>query len=462
MHEEQPEVAAQEEEGLVSPEAPSQHDPTRREQSEIPKESPYSSDGVTWNTLVERAQEETFERRRLARLQQEVAKLKLSNGLDRRLQATSTIAYGNLIDQFKGDDQAGFTGLFEASERLSARCESSFKDEKAANPYTVPEAAELTHQAFQVAADDAESILSFLDRLRTDLDYLSNLIADLPSSELSTLTSCYHPAGVELSILANHSHGRTSAYSRDSQMMKLSRRMDNIDVFHNKDPYFAMLYTIFDPSALAGSREDILRKEVWARTCARVVTDGKEGSEEFIIATIDAFTSTDDWDLQTDIGSFVLEVLAEGWFILDPPIDEPDDTTGSNWEPERASHAIAVAEFFDRRAERFLNMLAKQGRNPIPTDCLDFIRLILSHVNDPQTRELAKKFIVSRWYFASFITSLLVYPEVRLRSHVIAWSSHVLGSRTLPGSSYWSQCPSKDTSSPCSSYTDTGLLGLGS
>ena len=406
-----------------------------------PPENQSFPDAVQWQTLVQKAEMEGYERQRFRRLQQEMEQLRFSEGLEQRLQATSAIAYGNMIDQFKGDDQAGFTGLFEASERLSSRCAVATETatEVSLESPLDPDGLDDPHGAPNLAQDEMESILCFLNRLRTDLDYLSDLISNLPPSDLSSLTSSYHPAGVDLSILPNHSHGRTDAYSRDSQMMKLSRRMDNIEVFHIKDPYFALLHTVFDSSARPDSQECQLRREVWTRTCAKVATTGREGSEEFIIATIDSFTSTEHWALQDDFELYVSNVIAEGWFILDPPVDDSLDTPGTNWEPERASHAIAVAEFFDRHVETLLSMLASGPESLLPADCLAFVQLTLSHIQNLQTQDLVKKFIVSRWYFASFVTSSLVYPEVRspeLRKCEKV-SLIVKGSWALPRSAYW-------------------------
>lgn len=373
---------------------------------------------IAWQTLVEEAEKEGYERRRLVRLQQDVERKTFAQGLEDRLQATASISYGNMIDQFKGDDQAGFTGLFEASERLSKRCinslamtPSSYQETET----TFPGARTTPDEASQLDAVAMEPILSFLDRLRTDLDYLSDLISNLPSSELSSLTSSYHPAGVDLSVLPNHSHGKTDVFSRDSQMMKLSRRMDNIDCFHTRDPYFVLLHTIFNPWAGPISRERRTRREVWARTCAKIATDRSDGSEEFVIATIDSFASFDEWTLRDDLDLYISNVITEGWFILDPPDDDSVENSGYHWEPERASHAIAVAEFFDRQSEALLGILAGSIDRLLPEDCIAFIRSILSHVGDQQMQDLLQKFIVSRWFFASFITSLLVYPEVNQR-----------------------------------------------
>ena len=377
------------------------------------------SSPMSLEDLQELAQEEKYQKYQVKSLDADAKSLMLSNGLNRRLASTLSIAYGNMIDQFKGDDQAGFTGLFEASERLLSHCKSmgqdfpSNQDSKSKRPYVDSTLGqEATGPIYELPLEDQDFIAAFLNKLRTDLDYLADLICDLSSPELTALTSSYHPAGVELSVLPNHSHGRTQAYSRDSQMMKLSRRMDNINRFHNQDPFFTLLHGIFDSSSPVGSFEHSRKTKIWAKTCAKVMTEGKLGSEEFVIATIDSFVDTKDWALRSDIEIYLLSILAEGHFLLEPPTESSPEKSGL-MEPDHESHAIAVAEFFDKHTRKLFSLLtASSSIEAIPQGVLKFIHNILHQITNGQIRELAKKFIVSRWYFASFLSSLLMYPEV--------------------------------------------------
>lgn len=371
--------------------------------------------------LINMARDADYENQRAATLEAKVKNLAARNNVHRRLKDTLSIAYANMIDQYKGDDQAGFTGLYEACERLTTQCDPHGQGSTEADTITsgLPSVAadgdeELESPRPLLRDEDQDSILTFLNKIRTELDYLADLISGLPSQELSALTSSYHPAGVDLSVLPNHSHGRTQAYSRDSQMMKLSRRMDGIDRFHNQDPYFCLLYGLFDSSASLDSTEHRRKNQIWARTTSRVMCAGKLGSEEFTVATIDSFVSTKDWTLKPNLEIYLLQVLSEGHFLLDPPEENLNAKPGS-MEPDKASHAIAVAEFFDKYTRRLFAMLTASGpSDAIPKGVLGLIHSILLDIRDGQMRELAKKFIVSRWYFASFLSSVLVYPEVGL------------------------------------------------
>ena len=382
------------------------------------EEARLGSSAVSLEELATLAEQEDYERRRTLSLEAEVTHLSLSNGLKTRLRDTFSIAYKNMIDQYKGDDQAGFTGLYEACERLMALNSIPGQEIPAvvetttAEDAQVPDSTACRSLIHGLRPDDQDIINTFLSRIRTDLDYLANLISSLPSEELTALTASYHPAGIDLSVLPNHSHGRTQVYSRDSQMMKLSRRMDSIDRFHNQDPYFALLYGVFDSSSALDSLEQRRKIDVWSRTCAKIMTEGKPGSEEFAIATIDAFNEKSDWTLKPDMELFLLQVLAEGSFLLDPSTEPFPEKPGSV-QPDGASHAIAVAEFFDRQIRRLFSLLSAGSPSAaIPQSVLNFIHGILHQIQDAQIQGLAKKFIVSRWYFATFLSSVIVYPEV--------------------------------------------------
>ncbi len=350
-------------------------------------------------------------------VQSEVERLSFSCGLDERLRHTFSIAYGNMIDQYKTDDQAGFAGLYEVCEHLAASynaSDASIADggsRSGAGASQDLDPLEDRSCIHRLPMDDQSCIITFLNQIRTNPEFLSDHVSRLPSSELIALTSSYHPAGVDLSILSNHSHGSTHAFSRDSQMMKLSRRMDSINRCHKQGPYFSLLYNLFDLASKSGSLESYRRTEVWGATCAKVIAGRQLGSEEFTIATVDAFAQSGEWTLKPKMELYLMKVLAEGSFILDAT-SQPADLK-EPIETRNATHAIAIADFFDKQLIELFELLSAEIRSgAVPKSVLTLVHATLRKIQDSQTRELAKKFIVSRWYFASFLSSVLVYPEV--------------------------------------------------
>ena len=379
---------------------------------------------------------ERCQRSRTSSIEADLDNLSLSCGLDRRLISTLSIAYGNLIDQYKTDDQAGFGGLYEACEQLKASCDTA---RATFNP------AGLDSQKHALSREDSESrssfqmlptydqslIMAFLTRIRTEPNFLSDRISSMSPSELTALTSSYHPAGIDFSVLPNHSHGKTQFYSRDSQMMKLSRRMDNLQRFHNQDPLFALLYGVFDSSSRPGSPEHFRRTDIWSTICARNFTEGftegkpgKPGSDELAIAALDAFANFQDWGKKPMIETYLMKTLAEGTFLLDP--DGQATTSNDPIELHNARAAIAEAGFFDKALTDLLGLLTTEPRNQaVPETALAFVHAILRKIEDRKLRLRAKHFIACRWYFATFISSIVVYPEVSFVILLLLDSSNI-------------------------------------
>ena len=344
--------------------------------------------------------------------------LALSYGLDKRLSKSLWVTYGNLIDQYKIEDQAGFGGLYEAYERLSANCQR-FKTARSSSLHAVngipasiigqsPEASLIEG----LVTDDKRTILGFLSQIRSDQDYLAGRITSLSPTELTALTSSYHPAGIDLSILANHSYGATDLYSQDSQMMKLSRRMDNLQLFHIQDPFFILIHCCFDASARIGSNEYCQRNAIWSSVCAQVIMTSKAGSDEFIIAATDAFLSFEEWKLKSHLELYLMDILDKGAILFGSSAEDLHNG-GVLEQKEEINRANKERDFFDSAVKDLLSLLATDLKiHFLPRPVLDFIRSVLLKLPDPTIRLKAKIFFVTRWYFASLLSSILMYPEV--------------------------------------------------
>ena len=389
---------------------------------------------------------ERYQKARTVSMEVDMDRLSLSCGLDRRLISTFSVAYGNLIDQYKIDDQAGFAGLYDACEQLKISCDTARATNNLGGTNFETEVSPLhdleRRSCVQLLPpEDQSSIMAFLGWIRTEPNFLSDRISSLSPSELAALTSSYHPAGIDFSVLPNHSHGKTQFYSRDSQMMKLSRRMDNLHRFHNQDPLFALLYGVFDSSSTPGSSEHSRRTEVWSTVCARnfieAYAEAKPGSDELIIAALDAFTSFQEWRRKPMIETYLTRILAEGSFLLDAEASQAM-TFNDPIEMHNARTAKAEVDFFDKALTDLFELLTMEPRNQaIPETALLLIHAILRKIDDPKLRLRAKHFLVFRWYFATFISSIVVYPEVCPPVMLLTWQLKVIGSGSYDDTSHW-------------------------
>ena len=384
---------------------------------------------ITVAELAHLVRTEDFYQREALSRKARISEMCASCGLRKRLINTSSIAYGNMIDQFKIDDQAGFAGIYEACEQLKASWASISSLNKAAPglAQSIPpkNTAQRRSPAFNMLQKtDQEVIMAFITKLRKDPGYLADRISALTPGELTALTATYHPPGIDFSILQNHSYGKSQFFSRDSQMMKLSRRMDNLHHFHNQDPFFAIVFGIFDPFAKPGSQEFSRRQEVWSTTCARVMIEGfvgsKPGSDEFTIATLDAFCNHKDWPLLPKFELYFMGLLEKGSFLLEAPSEYSIDFKDS-LETHNAKAVVAEADFFDDALTRLVDVLGTtRYRQAVPSKTLSLAHAILQKIDDPKLRLRAQQFIVIRWYFATYISSIVVYPEVSSPRQIVS------------------------------------------
>jgi len=402
--------------------------------TEIPRpEEPHDLPAVTLAELARLVELEAYQKRQALLAQTRLGNLRLSCGLDKRLISTLSIAYGDLIDQYKTDDQAGFAGLYEACEQLKSSCSNasaSVVDQDKDNGETPLQQMDTDgrNSIQTLPLEDQKNMLTFLSQLRTDPDFLAERISHLSSTELTALTSSYHPAGIDFSILQNHSHGKSQFFSRDSQMMKLSRRMDNVRWFHIQDPFFALLYGAFDTSTMPGSYEYTRRMEIWSAVCARTMTEGfggsRPGSDELAIASLDAFASIQDWSLKPKVEVYLMSVLTKGAFLLEPHASQPVNFK-EPLETHNAKAAVAEADFFENALLDLCDLLtASDIQRAVPASALTFAHAVLRRIEDPKLRLRAQQFIVIRWYFATFISSIAVYPEVSKRYYLSLFIAH--------------------------------------
>ena len=389
--------------------------------AKVGESGPTVAPNVSLEELAHFVDLEQYHRHRTGLCQAKRDQLSLSCGLDKRLISTLTIAYGNMIDQYKTDDQAGFAGLYDACEQLTVSCNMAGRSVEhpplvSGNNSIPVEDGKGRPYIQRLSVDHQEAILAFLTLIRTEPFYLSDRISNMSSPELTALTSSYHPAGIDYSVLQNHSHGKTQIYSRDSQMMKLSRRMDNLHRFHNGDPFFAMLHGVFDASAKPGSRECLRRTDIWSTVCAqnfvKAFTETRPGSDELAIATLDAFANFHDWPLKPKVETYIMRMLFEGSFLMDAQSKQPVEFS-EPIEMHNAKAAIAEADFFENALTGLLDLLTKdRNGQAVPESALVFSHAVLQKIEDPKLRLRAKRYIVCSWYFATFISSIVVYPEV--------------------------------------------------
>lgn len=339
--------------------------------------------------------------------------------MSRRLLHTSSLAYGSLINHFRNNDHGGFAGAYQACEEVVDDCTQAGLPQQAHSMYgggNKWETQDLEGQSRswiqKLPATNQEDIFEFLLRIRTDSTFLSDCISRLSSSDLHALTSSYQFSGSGDSVLQNYIRSQSRNHGKDHAAGKLNPGIETLREFHKKDVMFALLHGIFDDSAKQGSQEYLLRTDVWSRACARLLTAGNQGSEEFVVTMLDAFSRFQEWKLKPKMEMYLMKLLSEGAFLLDPP---PPADFKQPIEIQNAQAVVAISNFFDKALQELFQLLAdSQPQSGVPDSALDFAHAVLSQIQDPKIRLQARMSIATRWYFSSFISNIIVHPEVSL------------------------------------------------
>lgn len=350
-------------------------------------------------------------------IQSSLHQLYIAAGLSRRLGRIASLTYRRMVSFYKASDQTGFVATHQAYDDLSTEYRVAKSgpqvgswhhggEDLAAKPWVTPTAP----WEQRLSSAISEDILRFLEDIRTDNGFLSRCISGLSAAELTALTSSYQPVALVGSVLQSHSNVKARAEGHASRGGTLTPGLDALRAFHRNDPYHLLLYGVFDDAANPHSKEYHLRLDTWSTTCARVLTDGNRGSDEFAITTLDAFAGLQNWVQVPQLEGFLMETLNHGAFLLDPP--QPTNFK-QPVELRNAQAVIAGSHFFDRALKSLFRLLVIGPLEAaVPRSALEFAHATLRKIGDPRVRLKAKTFIVSKWYFQCLLSNILVYPEV--------------------------------------------------
>lgn len=362
---------------------------------------------------------EQYVSRHAQSLRSDVNVLFRSATMSRRLIHTSSLAYGQLINHFRNNDHGGFAGAYQACEEVVDECPQAGLPPQAqsvcgeGNKWEKQDLEGQSQSWIQkLSTANQDDIFEFILRIRTDRTFLSDCIFNLSSSDLHALTSSYQFSGSGDSVLQNYIRSQSRNHGKDHAAGKLAPGIETLREFHKKDVMFALLHGVFDDSAQHSSQEYHLRTDVWSRACARLLIAGKQGSEDFVVTMLDAFSRFQEWKLKPKMEMYLMKLLSEGAFLLDPP---PPADFKQPIEIQNAQAVVAISNFFDKALQELFQLLADgQPQICVPDSALDFAHAVLSQIQDPKIRLQSRMSIVTRWYFSSFVSNIITHPEVGL------------------------------------------------
>ncbi|KAL1645680.1 hypothetical protein SLS58_003564 [Diplodia intermedia] len=343
----------------------------------------------------------------------------VANALSARLVHCGELVHRTLVDHFRSDDKKSFAQLYNALHDVRNSCDATrryallepdleFGKTKTLKNERVNSFSTFMHEIPTKIRDD---LLEFLSELRTNPDFLATRITSLSQQELASLTTFRQALDPIDSVMALQARGKPVPSAQKSQVLSGSTAVERLLSFQRHDPLSALIYTIFANSSGPDSTEDLRRTDIWSTTCARLITEGKPGSDKFIKSVLDAWAGMREWPGKTNLELYLMEVLQDGQFLLEKTEDLPRQR--SQPEARNTKDTIAADEFYDRSVLKLFEVIDDEpSAGGIPEGILEIGTAILKKLEDSRKhRTAAQTFIVSRWFFSTYLLNAIIHPE---------------------------------------------------
>ncbi|KZF20265.1 hypothetical protein L228DRAFT_240804 [Xylona heveae TC161] len=326
----------------------------------------------------------------------------VSSALSARLERGGELAHRSLIENFRSDDKKGFAALYNAIHDVRSSCdalrryallEPEIEPGRSMNARRAEKSRALSTFMHELPSRNREEITGFLSKIRTDPDFLAGRIASLSSSELSSLTAFHQALDPIESVMPISARGKPAGSSSNRGNGHPASPVGRLLSFQRHDPLSALLYTVFANSSGPDSAEDLRRTEIWATTCARLITDGRSGSGQFICSVLNAWAAMREWPGKTNLELYLMKMLQEGAFLLDKA-DEQQNGTRTQPEGRSSKDLIAAEEFFDMAIRSFFEVIDDEpSAGGIPEGVLEIGNAIIKKLDEPKKQRAAQTFI---------------------------------------------------------------------
>ncbi|KAK6849402.1 hypothetical protein PG995_013235 [Apiospora arundinis] len=356
----------------------------------------------------------------------------VSTALSARLTRCGEITQRNLADSFRNEDKKAFANLYGAIHDVRNSCEdtrrfallepdmenlqsASLSTESLEDPNNTPgngaPGISVTPFLNDISASAREAFLDFFTQLRTNPHYLATRLCSLSSNELKALTTFHQGLEPVESVLPfnNRPSGRGHGQPANRGLGSSPSAVERLLSFQRHDPLSALVHTCFANSAGPDSAEDKRRTEIWANTCARLISEAKNSASETILTSVlNVWASMRDWSGRSNLEWYLMKILEDGAFLL----DRAEDSNGTRFNISEWTHKdnIAADEFYDRAIDELFEILDDEDATGIPEGVLELGNEILRRL-DSRFVESTRRWLVSKWLFSSWLLSVVIHPE---------------------------------------------------
>ncbi|KAL3423148.1 hypothetical protein PVAG01_04895 [Phlyctema vagabunda] len=341
----------------------------------------------------------------------------VSTALSARLTRCGDLAHRTLVDNFRSDDKKSFASLYNAIHDVRNSCDATRRyallepdlDNGRPSPEGGQDPSVLSTFMHEIPQRSRETLLSFLTSIRTNPDYLASRITSLTPTELAALTVFHQGLEPIDSVLPFHNRSKAHASSNTLRnSAHIPTAVERLLSFQRHDPLSALIHTCFANSAGPDSVEDLRRTDIWASTCARLITQSKSGTDPFICSVLNVWTAMRDWSGRSNMEWYLMKILEDGAFLLDKAEDQAG--TRIHVEPRNSKDSIAADEFYDAAILGLFEVVDDPGAGGIPEGLIELGNAILRKL-DAKYHSNTRKFLVSKWLFSVFLFNAIIHPE---------------------------------------------------
>lgn len=374
----------------------------------------------------------TYQERKRAHSRLRLQGSLVSTALSARLVRCGELTHRVLVDNFRTDEKKAFAHLYSAIHDVRSSC-------AALRRYTSleldTETRKVLHKDQQVSPTPSfldvipersrTCLLTFLNQIRTNPEYLASRITSLSPADFLALTSFHQTMEPINSVLPFHNNRSSSSLRLPANS---SSSVERLLSFQRHDPLSAFIYTCFANSAGPESGEDLRRTDIWAGVCARLIQDTKSGTDPFICCVLNVWTAMREWSGRSNMEWYLMKILEDGAFLLEKAEDQAG--TRIRVEPRNAKDAIAADDFYVAAVRGLFELVDDAGAGGIPEGMIELGNAILRKL-DPKQHAPTRRFLVSKWLFSVFLWNVIIHPEVceilsGSRSELTRWCSHTV------------------------------------
>ena len=353
----------------------------------------------------------------------------ISTALSGRLSRCGQLAHRTLVDELRFDNSRGFANLFDAVQDVRDSCDATRRfalldgelglgDTQGDQSLPVRGSGRTSTSTFMhgLPPKTRRDLLAFLSKIRSDPEFLADRIGSLSKDELTSLTAFHQFLDPVDSVVSSSSRGKAHPPLSSRTPDHLPGPVERLLSFQRHDPLAALLFTIFADSSGPHSSEDRRRTDVWSSACVRLITEGRSGGEHFLRVVLNVWASMRDWPWKDRLELYLMDVLQEGASLLERT-EETSPSSRPLLKPLAPKRTISADQFYDLAVLRLFEILdhdAKAGG--VPEGVVELANAILTKMEGLKKHRTAQTFIVSKWFFSTFLMNAIIYPEVSLET----------------------------------------------